>query len=456
MEKPEKFLKIVQRRFHKRSHRDITSLNTNTSPNNSTEEAIVKNETSNFEDPSSAAIVKKESTNSEYTNGATSSTPTSQEITNFEDHSGVASLVPSFQRKDLTKEDVAAIKIQAIFRGHRVRQTFGARERVVTSSKKKRIGKAQNCFNLVQRRVHKRPHRDKTIPHANAGPSNFTKEAIFKKESTHFEDTSGAPIVKNEITNFEDSRDAASLAPPSQESTNFENYSGATIVKKESTHFEDLKDVASSTPLSQEITNFKDLNGAVSSAPSSQRKDLTKENVAAVKIQAIFRGHRARRKFVSLKSLVSSSRKKENPRRTAQMSQNWFNIVRRKFRKTPHRDIILSHTNTCARSSTDEAIVPEETINFENANGAACSIQLSKKKDLTKEDIAAIKIQTTFRGHLARRASRALQSLVKLQAVVRGVCVRKQARIALHCMHALARLQVRFRARQLLNSDEVL
>ena len=82
------------------------------------------------------------------------------------------------------------------------------------------------------------------------------------------------------------------------------------------------------------------------------------------------------------------------------MSQNWFNIVRRKFRKTPHEDIILSHTNTCARSSTDEAIVPEETINFENANGAACSIQLSKKKDLTKEDIAAIKIQTAFRGHL--------------------------------------------------------
>ena len=120
MEKPEKFLKIVQKRFHKRSQGDITSLNTNTSPNNSTEEAIVKNETSNFEDPSSAAIVEKENTNSEYTNGAIPSTPTSQNITSFEDHSGVASLVPSSQRKDLTKEDVAAIKIQAIFRGHQV------------------------------------------------------------------------------------------------------------------------------------------------------------------------------------------------------------------------------------------------------------------------------------------------------------------------------------------------
>ncbi|KAJ4890164.1 IQ-domain 20 [Raphanus sativus] len=69
----------------------------------------------------------------------------------------------------------------------------------------------------------------------------------------------------------------------------------------------------------------------------------------------------------------------------------------------------------------------------------------------TKEHIAAIKIQAYFRGHLGRRAFRALRSLVKLQAVARGVLVRRQARIALHCMHALARLQVRVRARQILS-----
>lgn len=51
----------------------------------------------------------------------------------------------------------------------------------------------------------------------------------------------------------------------------------------------------------------------------------------------------------------------------------------------------------------------------------------------------------------ARRAFRALRSLVKLQALARGVCARRQARIALQFMHALVRLQVRVRARQLLN-----
>ncbi|KAI3451394.1 hypothetical protein Pfo_008059 [Paulownia fortunei] len=69
---------------------------------------------------------------------------------------------------------------------------------------------------------------------------------------------------------------------------------------------------------------------------------------------------------------------------------------------------------------------------------------------LSREELAAITIQACFRGHLARRAYRALRSLVKLQAVVRGVIVRRQARIALHCMQALARLQITIRARQLL------
>ncbi|XP_060206706.1 protein IQ-DOMAIN 18-like [Lycium barbarum] len=58
---------------------------------------------------------------------------------------------------------------------------------------------------------------------------------------------------------------------------------------------------------------------------------------------------------------------------------------------------------------------------------------------------AAILIQTAFRGYLARRALIALQGIVKLQALIRGQNVRKQAKMTLKCMQALLRVQARVR-----------
>ncbi|KAK9284524.1 hypothetical protein L1049_023699 [Liquidambar formosana] len=137
------------------------------------------------------------------------------------------------------------------------------------------------------------------------------------------------------------------------------------------------------------------------------------------------------------------------------MSRSWFGVVRKKlFRSSsPHTStIIVRHTNATSTSLSKELTLKEseEITSLKDGNGPNEGTSSSKRKDLWKQEIAAIKIQAIFRSHLARRAYRALKSLVKLQAVVRGVLVRRQARIALHCMHALVRLQVTVRTRQLL------
>ncbi|KDP40852.1 hypothetical protein JCGZ_24851 [Jatropha curcas] len=65
-----------------------------------------------------------------------------------------------------------------------------------------------------------------------------------------------------------------------------------------------------------------------------------------------------------------------------------------------------------------------------------------------REKWAAIKVQTVFRGYLARKALRALKGLVKIQALVRGYLVRKRAAATLHSMQALIRAQTAVRTQR--------
>ncbi|KAJ4956494.1 hypothetical protein NE237_013277 [Protea cynaroides] len=169
---------------------------------------------------------------------------------------------------------------------------------------------------------------------------------------------------------------------------------------------------------------------------------------------------------------------------------SWFTTVKRAFKSSPKNldkkkhDVVekwqpaetpdtVSFENFPVETSTDatndETTSEQSTYTTEDRNhamavalataaaaeaavaaaqAAAKVVRLAGYGRQSKEEKAAILIQSFYRGYLARRALRALKGLVRLQALVRGHNVRKQAQMTMRCMQALVRVQARVRARR--------
>ncbi|XP_043698490.1 protein IQ-DOMAIN 22-like [Telopea speciosissima] len=107
-----------------------------------------------------------------------------------------------------------------------------------------------------------------------------------------------------------------------------------------------------------------------------------------------------------------------------------------------HAIAVAAATAAVAEAAVAAAQAAAAVVRLTSNSGRCASTNGNIGK---REEWAAVKIQSAFRGYLARRALRALKGLVRLQALVRGHIVRKGLVENLRCLQALVRAQARAR-----------
>nr|XP_043615299.1 protein IQ-DOMAIN 31-like isoform X2 [Erigeron canadensis] len=109
-----------------------------------------------------------------------------------------------------------------------------------------------------------------------------------------------------------------------------------------------------------------------------------------------------------------------------------------------HHVISFSSGNTQLEKSSSANLMHDTADNIRSNLG----LDAASDDELIRLEQAATKAQAAFRGYLARRAFWALKGIIRLQAVVRGHLVRRQAVATLSCMRAIVELQALVRGQR--------
>nr|XP_043632270.1 protein IQ-DOMAIN 31-like [Erigeron canadensis]XP_043632271.1 protein IQ-DOMAIN 31-like [Erigeron canadensis] len=117
---------------------------------------------------------------------------------------------------------------------------------------------------------------------------------------------------------------------------------------------------------------------------------------------------------------------------------------------SPVRPVIASSgENTEMENNSSVNLMPDTAEHI----GSPVDLNPVSGEELIRLEQAATKAQAAFRGYLARRAFWALKGIIRLQALVRGHLVRRQAVATLSCMRAMIEFQALVRGRRVRLSD---
>ncbi|CAD6236817.1 unnamed protein product [Miscanthus lutarioriparius] len=136
-----------------------------------------------------------------------------------------------------------------------------------------------------------------------------------------------------------------------------------------------------------------------------------------------------------LKQLLTGRKEEHRGLQANHVGTDWGDGPEKEKKRWSFAKQRKSEADGGARSSGLDAVAPPAAVEWSQL------VMRPREDARAREHRAAVVIQKTFRGYLARRALRALRSLVKIQALVRGYLVRKQAAMTLHRLQTLMRLQ---------------
>lgn len=182
--------------------------------------------------------------------------------------------------------------------------------------------------------------------------------------------------------------------------------------------------------------------------------------------------------FSAVKKALSPSESKEKKEKRSHKptpKKWWFGKQRKSEKEFSQTDAALPYPATRSPPTEDAKLTEAENEQTKHAYSVAYATAVAAEAAVaaahaaaevvrltstsrflgkSTEEIAAIKIQTAYRGHLARRALRAVRGLGRLKSLIEGQSVKRQATSTLKCMQTLAHVQSQVRSRRIRMAEE--